>query len=34
MLNGGVLELVMGNHPNKEWGNDLSVAPPSADQNR
>lgn len=31
LMNGGVLELVMGNHPNKEWGSERSAVPPSAD---
>lgn len=29
--NGGKLVLVMGKHPNKQWGADKQVAPPSAD---
>ena len=28
--NGATLELVMGNHPNKQWGADAEAAPPSA----
>ena len=29
LINGGTLELVMGNHPNKEWGAGEKDAPPS-----
>ena len=32
VMNGATLELVMGNHPNKEWGSDDQAAPPSARQ--
>ena len=34
LMKGGVLELVMGNHPNKQWGSDRSAVPPSADVER
>lgn len=30
MVNGGKLELVMGDKPNKNWGNDETAYPPSA----
>jgi predicted alpha-1,2-mannosidase len=30
LVNGGKLILEMGNHPNKQWGSDLSQLPPSA----
>lgn len=29
---GGTLVLVMGNHPNKQWGASVEAAPPSADK--
>jgi len=29
IMNGGTLEFVMGDKPNKEWGSDLSLLPPS-----
>lgn len=33
IVNGGILELVMGNRPNKEWGSGRNVTPPSESQN-
>jgi predicted alpha-1,2-mannosidase len=29
IVNGGTLELVMGDHPNKSWGSQAQAAPPS-----
>lgn len=30
LKNGGKLMLIMGNKPNKTWGNGMNAAPPSA----
>ncbi|HYG37417.1 MAG TPA: GH92 family glycosyl hydrolase [Cytophagales bacterium] len=30
LMNGGTLEMVMGNRPNKEWGSSINDAPPSS----
>lgn len=29
LMNGGVLEMIMGSRPNKEWGSSVAAAPPS-----
>ena len=33
VMNGGVLELVMGKRPNKQWASDDSAIPPSFEMN-